>query len=64
MSTPTPTRKAATPAQVREAADILEAVLDAMPDDKTTSSHERAAFLRGALAAWRSAAPPIRKADR
>ena len=53
-----PAGKAATPAQVREAAAILERVLAAMPDERTTTSQERAAFLRGALAAWHAAAPP------
>ncbi len=53
-----PATKTATPAQVREAATILERVLAAMPDEKTATSQERAAFLRGALAAWHAAAPP------
>jgi len=61
MSAPT---KPATPAQVREAATILERVLDAMPDEKNASAYERAAFLRGALAAWRAAVPPTAKEKR
>jgi len=58
------TTKPATPAQVREAASILERVLAEMPDEKNATSYERAAFLRGALAAWRAAAPPIVKEKR
>ena len=41
--------------EITEASAVLAAVLAELPPEDTASAHERAAYLHGALAAWRVA---------
>ena len=42
-----------TASEITEASSVLAAVLAEMPPEDSASANERAAYLHGALAAWR-----------
>ncbi len=43
--------------EIAEASAILERIIAAMPPEDTAPTNERAAYLRGALAAWHVVVP-------
>ncbi len=46
-----------TTSEITEASTILERIVVAMPPEDTAPTNERAAYLRGALAAWHIVVP-------